>query len=44
MAELFETAADVIAFVGIGLFLWSVAHSFSVVAQAMARKAATGPN
>jgi hypothetical protein len=38
MAEYSETAFDVIAFVGIGLFLWSVARSFSIVAKAMARQ------
>lgn len=37
--ELVETSLEVVAFVGIALFLWSVARSFALVARSMAQQA-----
>jgi hypothetical protein len=36
--EFLETAVDVVAFVGIGLFLWSVSASMRRIASALSRQ------
>jgi hypothetical protein len=42
MEQFFDTAKDVIAYVGIGLFLYSVARSMSRIAQSLAQSVHRG--